>query len=99
MTQPDLLLTSTDTTDFGYLTFFIADADGCTVRYGIEQTRFRLNASHVQYSAMYSLLLACWLDRARVSLEFRLRKALPGSSEVPPREIVAITALPAGSDG
>lgn len=98
MTQP-ITVESADTTAFAPLGFFTVDSEGCTVRYGIEQTTYRVSASNGQYNAMYSLLLACWVERARVSLRYRLRRAIPNTSESQPREIVAVTALPAGSAG
>lgn len=77
---------TTGKTEAGYLSFpFTVDAEGCTVRFGLEQTYYHLAATLPQYNALFSLLLACWVNQYKVSFTYRL--AVRGSLvSVDPKE-------------
>jgi hypothetical protein len=96
----------TDTTDFGVLGWFITDAEGCTVRFGIEQQQYRLGLTLPNYSAMFSQLLACWLNRWKVSLTYRKPLTPPTPAPTasaptapPPLSIVSLVGFPTSSSG
>ncbi len=79
---------------FGTLGFFTVDGEGCTVRFGIEQQQYVLEASSPNYSAMFSMLLACWLEGRRVSLTY-VSPLLTGHPQVPdaPLRIVSLVTI------
>lgn len=88
----------TDNTDFGQLGWFTTSAEGCTVRFGIEQQGYGLAVTLPNYNALFSQLLACWLNGCRLSLTFGIRRS-PAVDPNAPLNIVSITALPPGSEG
>jgi hypothetical protein len=85
------------TTDYETLSFpFTVDADGCTVRFGIEQRYYRLASTHSNYNALYSLLLACFANQNKVQFEYRLPLDGVPAPEVPTYSILSAKAMPAG---
>jgi len=87
---------TTGTTEWQTLSFpFTVDAEGCTVRFGIEQKFYHLATTQPNYNAMYSLLLACWVNRKKVSLEYRLPISGIPTPEVSTFTVVSIRATPA----
>jgi hypothetical protein len=83
-------------TEWGYLGFVNASRDGFTVRFGIDQERYFLPASSPSFNALYSLLLACWLARGKLSISYR--RGAPADA-TGPFTIESVDALPPGSDG
>jgi hypothetical protein len=81
---------------WSYLGFVNANDEGFTVRFGIDQERFILEAKEPNYNAMYSRLLACWVSRGKLSVSYR---SPAGADSTGPFRIEAIDALPPGSDG
>lgn len=85
---------STPTSGFEYLGWFTVDAAGCTVQFGIDQQQYTLAATSPNYNAMYSMLLACWLDRHKVSLTYA-SPLLTGHAADPdaPRRILSMVTI------
>jgi hypothetical protein len=87
----------TATTDYAPLSFpFTVDAEGCTVRFGIEQKSYQLASTHENYNALYSLLLACFANGNKVQLEYRLPIAGIPEPEFPIYSIISAKAMLAG---
>jgi hypothetical protein len=85
---------TTGTSGFGYLGWFTVDGDGCTVQFGIEQQRYLLAATLPNYNAMFSTLLACWLDRHKVALTYALPLiGLPTQPDDAPLRIVSLVTI------
>jgi hypothetical protein len=86
---------TTGESSWGYLSFFLADDEGCKVRFGIEQKFYALPATAPNYNGLYSLLLACWINHFKVSLTYRLPMRPPNTLDPAPGplKIVAIDAL------
>ena len=61
---------STTTEVHAYISRFTVDGDGCTARLqGSGAADYRdahLGASHASYNAIYSLLLACWINQSKL---------------------------------
>ena len=85
------------TTQWGYLGSVHASANGFVVRIGIDRERYILKPTVANYNAMFSLLLACWLDRGKLSIKYRNRVVI--SDEDSAFNIEGIDALPPGSEG
>jgi len=49
--------------------FFVTD-QRCSIRFGIEQEVYALQTTKPNYNAMFSLLLASWLNSHKVSLKY-----------------------------
>lgn len=101
-TDPGTLTPATNNTQFGFLGGFTTNTEGCTVRFGIEQERYLLALTLPNYNALFSLLLACWLNRCKVSLTYKLLRKLDSKAPLDPNtpsSIVSITALPPSSSG
>jgi hypothetical protein len=82
---------TTGSSGFDYLGWFTVDDDGCIVQFGIDQQRYRLDAGIANYNAMFSMLLACWLDRHKVSLTYGL--PLPTAAADAPLRIVSLVTI------
>lgn len=79
---------------FDYLGWFTVDAAGCTVQFGIEQQRYVLAATSANYNAMFSMLLACWLDRHKVNLTYAIPLITAGAVDAePPLRILSLTTI------
>jgi hypothetical protein len=84
----------TPSSDFDYLGWFTVDGDGCTVQFGIEQQRYVLAATSANYNAMFSMLLACWLDRHKVNLTYASPLLTPHTAESdPPLRILSLVTI------
>ena len=83
-----------NTTGFDYLGWFTVSAEGCTVQFGIEQQRYFLALTAPNYNALVSMLLACWIDRHKVSLRYR-NPLLNGVSQDPnpPLSILSLVTI------
>jgi len=57
-------------TEFKFIGFFFATDQRCSIRFGIEQEVYALQTTKPNYNAMFSLLLACWLNSHKVSLKY-----------------------------
>jgi hypothetical protein len=89
-----------DTTEFDTPSFFTVTGDGCTIRFGIEQKSYHVALTLPNYNSLFSLLLACWVNRARVSLKLAaLQPPTPPNAQVTTVSIVSATAMPSGSEG
>ena len=86
----------TGTTGWEIVSFFTVDAEGCTVRFGAEQQYYQLKLTRPNYNALFSLLLACWVNPRRVRLEYAIPIISPSPIPDPPAplSIVSIVALP-----
>jgi hypothetical protein len=82
---------TTGTSGFDYLGWFTVDDDGCIVQFGIDQQQYRLDAGAANYNALYSMLLACWLDRHKVNLTYTL--PLLAVDPDAPRRIVSLVTI------
>jgi len=86
---------ATPTSPFDYLGTINVSGDGCTIRYVAQQNFYFLARTLPNYNAMFSLLMACWLNRHKVSVSF----LHPGVGEVgvpdpdTPPSIVAIETV------
>jgi hypothetical protein len=58
-------------TEWSYLTWFRTGAEGCKVRYQIEQKYYELSATQPNYNALFSLLLACWTNHYKVQITYK----------------------------
>lgn len=85
---------TTGSSGFDYLGWFTVDDEGCTVQFGIEQQRYLLAATVPNYNAMFSTLLACWLDRHKVDLTYALPLiGVPGQQDDAPLRIVSLVTI------
>jgi hypothetical protein len=85
---------TTGSTGLDILGWFTVDDEGCTVRFGIEQQQYLLAATAPNYNAMFSTLLACWLDRRRVDLTYALPLiGLPGRPDDAPLRILSLATI------
>jgi hypothetical protein len=86
----------TETTPYGVLSFpFTVDDKGCTVRFVDEQRYFHIAFTLPHYNALYSLLLACFMNRTNVRLEYIALLPTP-APEIPTFTVLSATASPAG---
>lgn len=74
---------------------FIVTTEGCTVRFGIEQTYYHLAVTLPNYNALYSLLLACWLNQYRVRLTYRLPIRPPHAPPPDPNDPITLSIVSA----
>lgn len=86
-------------TDWSYLGFAFASADGFSVRFGIDQQVYLLKTTARNYNTLCSTLLACWLEGAKVSLEYRRPLGNASLNENQPLVIEGIHALRPDMDG
>ena len=81
---------TTGTSGFDYLGWFTVDDDGCIVQFGIDQQQYRLDAGTANYNALFSMLLACWLDGHKVRLTYSL-PVTSVNAEAPLRIVSLVT--------
>jgi hypothetical protein len=81
---------TTGDSGFGYLGWFTVDDEGCIVQFGIDQQQYRLDADTPNYNALYSMLLACWLDRRKVNLTYS-NSLLVATQDAPLRIVSLVT--------
>lgn len=98
-TLTPVTMATTNNTKFSSLGWFTTNTEGCIVRFGIEQERYLLAVTLPNYNALFSQLLACWLNGCKVSLTYRLPIKFPTPDPNAPLSIVSLTALPPGSEG
>lgn len=80
----------------GALGWFTVNAEGCSVRFGIEPQMYMLKLDTPNYNAIFSTLLACWLNCAQLTLTYSTLRATPIPDEDAPREIISIAAFAPG---
>jgi hypothetical protein len=86
-------LATSATSEFGVLGFFTVDDEGATVRFGIDQQQYFLDASAANYNAQFAMLVACWLEPRKVQLTYGISR-LPGTSAPDsPRRILSLFAI------
>jgi hypothetical protein len=78
---------------FGVLGFFAVDAEGATLRFGIDQQQYFLDASAANYNALFSMLLACWLEPRKVDLTYAITRVVSTAPADAPRRILALEAI------
>jgi hypothetical protein len=86
-------------TGWDFLGFAFATADGFAVRFGIEQQVYLLKTTARNYNTLCSTLLACWLEGAKVSLEYRRPLISASADENQPMLIEGVQALRPRADG
>jgi hypothetical protein len=83
-----------DTSGIGVLGWFIVDGEGCTVRFGIELQRYSLAMTQSNYNALFSLLLASWLNGHKVNITYRIADPRQQVADPDaPRSILSVAAL------
>ena len=86
-------LATSDSSGFGVLGWFTVDAEGCTVQFGIDQQRYALDASAANYDALFSMLLACWLEGRKVSLTYSTAPVVVVLDPDAPRRILSLVTI------
>ena len=86
-------MATTAETPWGTLGWFRLDAEGATVHFGIDQQEYFLDASAANYNALYSMLLACWLEARRIQLTYALQRLVPNAPADAPRRILSVLSI------
>jgi hypothetical protein len=81
------------TSGFDFLGWFTVDAEGATVQFGIDQQRYFLDASAANYNALFSMLLACWLERRKVNLTYSTFHVVATAAPNAPRRILSLVTI------
>ena len=90
---PGTLATSAES-GFGVLGWFTIDTEGCVVQFGIDQQQYALDASAANYNALFSMLLACWLEQRKVNLTYAIAPAhVIHAAPDGPRHIVSLRTI------
>ena len=86
---------TTAETPWGALGWFRLDAEGAKVHFGIDQQEYFLDASAANYNAMYSLLLACWLETRDIQITYGLQRLVPHAPAPAdaPRPILSVLSI------
>ena len=86
-------LATTAETPWGTLGWFAIDAEGATVHFGIDQEKYFLDASAANYNALFSMLLACWLEARRIQLTYAIERLIPNAAPDAPRRILSLISI------
>ena len=79
--------------EFDTLGWFIADTEGVKVRFGIDAEEYFLDATATNYNAVFSMLLACWLEHRRVQIVHATDLLNPVLAPDAPRRILSVVAF------
>jgi len=86
-------LATSATSGYGVLGFFTVDAEGATVRFGIDQQQYFLDASAANYNALFAMLLACWLEQRKVNLTYGISRVVATAAPDAPRRILSLVTI------
>jgi hypothetical protein len=86
-------LATTAETPWGTLGWFAIDTEGATVHFGIDQQKYFLDASAANYNALFSMLLACWLEARRIQLTYAIERLVPNAPADAPRRILSLLSI------
>ena len=75
------------------LGWFAVGAEGVTVHFGIDQQQYVLDTSAANYNALFSMLLACWLEHRRLQFTYSTIVLGPRAAEDAPRRILSVVSI------
>ena len=78
---------------FATLGWFIADTEGVKVRFGTDAEEYFLDATATNYNAVFSMLLACWLEHRRVQIVHATDLLNPVLAPDAPSRILSVVAF------